>query len=347
MIHLDGIIFSLQSHGGISVYFRELLSRLATQQEPSLLTLERPQRAELDKLPAKMREQRPARALERYRACRPPSAVRASLFHSSYYRLPRQRGMPSVVTVHDFAYERCVGGLRTWVHATQKYAAIRQAQAIICISEATRDDLLEFVGVRSDQSLHVVYNGVSEGFQAVEVPAGAGAGAGAGFALFIGQRGRYKNFALALAALEHLPDLELHCVGGGPIQEHELAGAVESVRARVKHLGPVDDVELNRLYNTAQCLVYPSAYEGFGIPVLEAMRAGCPVVGIDCKAVKEVGGDALVVAEQARGDALAEAIRVTAGSSRNTLRERSMARASHFSWDRCFAQTLAVYRSLT
>ena len=344
---IDGIVFGLQRHGGITVYFRELLKRLQAQHNTTLL-LDTPLQQSLPaaSLPDIRQVERPARRLERYRDCRlPPSPSGSGVFHSSYYRRPAGRHMPTVVTVHDFAYERCVGGLKTRVHAWQKHAAIRQAQSIICISEATRDDLLELVGVRSDQSLHVIYNGVSEHFHPTEERASNAPP----FMLFVGQRGRYKNFALALKALEHLPGLELHCVGGGPLLDGELAGAgaAPSVRARVKHLGPVNDAELNRLYNLAQCLVYPSAYEGFGIPVLEAMRAGCPVVGIPCKAVMEVGGPALVLAEQATGTALAEAIRRTASPERAALRARGLARAHDFSWDRCFAETQAVYRSLT
>jgi mannosyltransferase len=90
--------------------------------------------------------------------------------------------------------------------------------------------------------------------------------------------------------MELLPDFELHCVGGGPLQPSELAGIPDSVIRRVRHVGFVDDETLNELYNQAVCLLYPSSYEGFGIPVVEAMRAGCPVVSVACKAVMEVGG---------------------------------------------------------
>lgn len=341
-IHLDGIIFSLQAHGGISVYFRELLSRLAAERVPGFLSLEEPLRASLDDLPARMLQRRPARALERYRSCRAAHGERPDVFHSSYYRLGAQRDVPAVVTVHDFAYERCVGGLKSWVHSKQKFAAIRQAQAIICISESTRDDLLEFVGVRTDQSLQVVYNGVSERFHPLQ---GYSPGKRP-YALFVGQRGRYKNFRLALDALALLPELELWCVGGGALQEAELASAGASTRARVRHLGQVDDARLNLLYNQAQCLLYPSAYEGFGIPVLEAMRAGCPVVCIHCKAVLEVGGVALSIAHEASPAALATALRATAGPNRTALRARGLERAQAFSWDRHYQETLAIYRSL-
>lgn len=166
--------------------------------------------------------------------------------------------------------------------------------------------------------------------------------------LFVGQRAGYKNFQLALRALETLPDLELQCVGGGHLSPNELAGISDNARRRVRHLGFVSDEQLNTLYNQAHCLLYPSAYEGFGIPVLEAMRAGCPVVCIDCEAVVEVGGTALVMSEDSTDPiALASAVqRLNASDTRARLRAMGIARSNQFSWDRCFEQTLAVYRSL-
>lgn len=345
-VHLDGIVFSLQRHGGVTVYFRELLKRIGNTTAQLSLSLETPAIQQLapGDAPAVHLTERIARKLERYRDCRRLPGMERAIFHSTYYRRPEDRRMPTVVTVHDFAYERTVSGLRTWIHSAQKYAAIHHAKAIICVSEATRDDLLDLVKLRSDQQVHVVHNGVSPDFHPLAEPVAAAAGRP--FVLFVGQRGRYKNFRLALQAMELLPELELHCVGGGPLQRAELAEASEATRVRVKHLGFVTDSQLNRHYNHALCLLYPSAYEGFGIPVVEAMRAGCPVVSIACKAVLEVGGPALTVAE-ASATGLAQAVRLaSSGANRGPLRAAGIALSQAFSWDRHFEQTLAVYRSL-
>lgn len=341
-IHIDGIIFSLQRHGGITVYFRELLSYLELSGIQTTLTIDTPT---LQQPPTLYEDVRvvsyPSRMLERYRDAR--GSPVGAIFHSSYYRLPTNRSQPSVVTVHDFTYERFVQGPALWTHRRQKYAAIRQAQAIICISEATKDDLIEFVGVRPDQSVHVIHNGVSDIYRPLPCikynPLDL---------LFVGDRRGYKNFRLLLEALVYLGDMRVQCVGGGDLRDEEFKGLPISVKTRVSHLGYVTDEKLNEHYNRVAALVYPSAYEGFGIPVVEAMRAGCPVVCIDSKAVVEVGGAALCVSADASDPAaLAQAVlRLDDDVERQRLRALGLALSQQFSWDQCFAQTLAVYRSL-
>lgn len=340
MIAVDGIIFSLQRQGGISVYFRTLLDYLKLQSVPAMLTLDSPARQNVsgcdEAFPVVRRS---ARFLERYRACR--VAPGASVFHSSYYRPSDDGHLPVVVTVHDFVYERYAQGPRRWAHAWQKHAAIRSAQSIICISESTHQDLLEYVGVKHGQSVHVIHNGVAEIFCPLALPPPP-----APFALYVGLRSGYKNFALALRAMEWLPDFELHCAGGGPMQPGELAGVPGSVASRVRHVGFVDDKTLNVLYNQAVCLVYPSSYEGFGIPVIEAMRAGCPVVSVECKAVMEIGGDALTIAEGFDAKALAYAILKTVSSDRSSIIGKCLSASQVYSWDKTHSRTLDVYRSL-
>ena len=341
MIAIDGIVFSLQKQGGISVYFYRLLDYLKRQGEPVTLALEDPAKQEVDDSGGAISvTRRRARLLERYRNCRIPSHT--SVFHSSYYRLPGKSSTPTVATVHDFVYERYAREPRRWVHSHQKHAAIRAAQAVICVSESTRQDFLEFVGQIPGQAVHVIHNGVSEIFRPLPP-----ASALAPHLLYVGERRGYKNFRLLLRAMEFLPHLELHCVGGGALCTDELAGLPSSVLGRVRHRGFVSDEVLNELYNQTFGLVYPSSYEGFGIPVVEAMRAGCPVVSIQCKAVMEVGGDALTVAAEADPRALADAVlRLDAVDYRSRMAAAGLEVAGRFSWDQTHARTLNVYRSL-
>ena len=341
-VAIDGIIFSLQRNGGVSVYFQELLRVLGQHHEPVTLSLEAPMRQELlHPAPGIAVRTREARRLERYRRARVPAG--AKLFHSSYYRRPDHAGIPSVLTVYDFIYERFRHGPARWIHVQQKHAAIRAAQVVICISEATRREMQHWVGDVPGQTVHVVPCGVSDGFKPIAL-----APQGRPFVLFVGERRGYKNFRLSLQALALLPELELHCVGGGPLRPEEFEGIAPAVRARVRHLGFIDEAALNERYNRAECLLYPSAYEGFGIPPLEAMRAGCPVIAIDCEAVLEVGGPALTVAQAAEPGAVALAVQLVRETHyRSRIVQLGLERAAAFSWDAGHAGTLAIYRSLT
>lgn len=340
---IDGIIYSLQTYGGISVYFNELLTRLNAASVDVEVVKFPPVKGGIPTFPRLNNTLIAARSFERYQKFnwgeRPSSDT---IFHSSYYRLPSKTTIPCVVTVHDFAYERCMYGLRRRIHSAQKFAAIRASQAIICISNSTRDDLMELVGTRPDQNVHVIHNGSSECFRptAVRQPERP-------FALFVGQRAGYKNFSALLRAMEHLPGLELRCVGGGPFSDSEFRGITPDVLRRIHHEGFVTDLDLNILYNQAACLVYPSSYEGFGIPVVEAMRAGCPVVSINCKAVLEVGRSALMIADSLGPRDLSEAIcRAISPSHRLSVVPEGLRLSDNYTWDLTFRRTLSVYQSI-
>lgn len=341
-IILDGIIFSLQNYGGISVYFRELLSALAATELNIDLNLDAPLQQDIEGLRASVNlVQRDARHFERFRACR--TSGQNGVFHSSYYRLPSSgSAIPSVVTVHDFIHEKIHRNIKSLAHSSQKKRAIQEARAIICISESTKSDLMELVGVRSDQTVYVIPNGVSKNFSPLAERRSASK-----FALFVGERRFYKNFRLAAESMAFLPDTELWCVGGQADTAGDLKGLSDDVVRRIKFLGHVSEQQLNQLYNQAHCLIYPSAYEGFGIPVAEAMKAGCPVVCLNTAAVIETGGDALEVASEPSGrEIAASVIRLLDPDHRQSKIDLGIQIATRYSWSACHSKTIDVYRSL-
>lgn len=155
------------------------------------------------------------RRMERYR--RADFGVAAELFHSTYYRLPAARGPRVITTVYDFVYERFAAFLRRLVHAVQKRRAIAGADRIICISESTRNDLLEFVGYQYAERTVVVPLAAADCFQPLADIARLPQ------VLFVGMRGGYKNFTAVVEALVPLRDLWLTCVGGGEFTRAERA----------------------------------------------------------------------------------------------------------------------------
>jgi mannosyltransferase len=341
MIELDGIIYRLQQHGGISVYFNELIDCLSRHDVDCSVSL-----YDMAELPVHAKVKvlsRRNRLLERYRFA--PVSDGARLFHSSYYRTPSKRaGLRTVVTVHDFIYEQYWRGVRKHLHCTQKRMAIERADAVICVSNSTARDLKKFVGSVPGK-IHVIPNGVSEKFYPM-LKSNSGCSEFGSYLLFVGKRHGYKNFRLAADAMKFLPGMSLVCVGGEPFLQEEWANLDSSVRARIIPLRNVSDEHLNSLYNNAHCLVYPSLYEGFGIPVVEAMRAGCPVVVVRCDAVMEVGGDAVIVCEELVPKALAESIQYVGSSDRKNIIDRGITHALKYSWAATHEKTLGVYRQL-
>lgn len=207
------------------------------------------------------------------------------IFHSSYYRNCNNIEARKVVTVHDFSYERVkvAGRTASYVHHRQKMNAIRNADRIACVSDNTYNDLIYFYPDIDKRKVSIIYNGVSDEFRPLHTDYDD-------YVLFVGSRATYKNFEMAVVAVAQSGLRLIVC--GNPLssKEHKFLQKylgndfyIECVNA--------DAVTLNQLYNGAFCLVYPSMYEGFGLPIVEAQKAGCPVVALNNSSIPEVIGN--------------------------------------------------------
>jgi glycosyltransferase involved in cell wall biosynthesis len=239
----------------------------------------------------------------------------------------------SVVTLHDLSFEtdpHAMGRLDRLVFRTVVPRAARRADHVLVVSERTRRDVEERYDVPSGK-VTVTPNGVDPSF----TPGGDGDGDGDGYLLFVGAIQRRKD---PLAALEAARAVGLPLVVAGPEKEPALAQQLRAGGADLRGYVPKD--ELAELYRGAAALVLPSRFEGFGLPVLEAMACGTPVVAAPEPALREVAGDAAVYAEDgdfgaAVGRALADRARLSAAG---------IERARLFSWQETARRTAEVYR---
>ncbi|OOG50840.1 hypothetical protein B0E49_17850 [Polaromonas sp. C04] len=345
-VTLDGIVFGLQTYGGIANYWGRLVQHVAALPNVNshMVLPKRIQYADYDAnwhLKSSTRKEILPTSVSRYLDVR--NDRRCDVFHSSYYRSPTNTSTRCVVTVHDFIYERYRRGPARWVHSWQKLRSIRRADAVICISHATRDDVLRYVPDVDPSRLHVVYHGVD---QSTFFPIYAGNIAEMeNVVLYVGQRSGHKRFDLAVEAVAQCRDLSLGIVGPAP-SRHEGELLESRLRGRWHSFGPVSIHRLRELYSTAFAFIFPSDYEGFGLPILEAMACGCPVVAAHTSSLPEVGGQAALYAREQRPEMFAAALTQLQISvkSRQSVIDAGLQHAKRFSWDRTFNDTVAIYQ---
>jgi glycosyltransferase involved in cell wall biosynthesis len=257
---------------------------------------------------------------------------KADVLHCPTYRGPLRPARPLVVTVHDLAVFRHPRAFNRWTRTYSPRLVPRvlgAATRVIAVSEFTRRELISVLRVPDDK-IRVVPNGVEDEFTD-DGPAAEGE-----YVLAVGTLEPRKNLARLVDAARR-SDVELRVVGARGW------GGVDVGGNGVRWLGEVDDAELARLYRGALCVAYPSLYEGFGIPVLEAMACGTPVVTTRGTAMEEIADGAAVLVDTSDPAEIAAGIE-RAASERESLVTRGLARARAFRWDAVADVTVGVYR---
>jgi len=348
---IDGVVFESPHQRGIQRYYRELVDRFPPQIQVDLLLANEPRStlptrcrtinllpAPFGAIPRKWRRSL-TRALTRGPRTRHESI--ADVFHSSHFTLPTAN-IPTVLTVHDMIVERYIEFLNTkWAdeETRRKKAAIESADHIIAGSSATADELRAFFPQTAGR-ISVVYYGCDHIPESKAAPGTAPA-----YALFVGDRGGYKNFRCLLEATgsQAWPrGCTLKVVGPAP-RDNE-AMLAQRMGNRAEFLGRVDDEQLSRLYREAAATVVPSLVEGFGFPIVESQRAACPVVCSDIPVFRELGGTSVLYFDPGRPDQLAAAMAKACEAHESArLREAGPVNARRFTWQACVDQTVAAY----
>jgi mannosyltransferase len=343
----DNIIYSLQRAGGISVYWSELTKRLSLLNDTYFYG-HKNDNIFMKDLNIDVKKE----SFINYKICRyldfRKELPTKSIFHSSYYRIANQEDVINVVTVHDFTYEYFRSGLSKYIHSWQKGRAIKKGDGIICISKNTKRDLLKFYPNLKEKKIKVIYNGVSDIFKPLDKSLNHLNKTfkelrEKKYILYVGDRKGYKNFDLVVSILNKLDVYSLVIIGGGNLKEKE----IERINVEYFHYENISTKDLNILYNSAFCLLYPSSYEGFGIPIIEAMKAGCPVVSVSKSSIPEVAGDAALLVENINEeDFIKEILKLQDDDFYNSCTIKGLSQAKKFTWDKCFNETYAFYEKL-
>jgi len=289
----------------------------------------------------------PHHRLERWMLAAELARLRPQLVHAPDHVCPEPLGWRTVLTVHDLAFLRLPE-----THAPQSRAyyagllrSVCRATRTICVSQATRDDLLELAGADPER-VRVIYEAPDPCYR----PDGPAAPAERPYLVFTGTIEPRKNLARVLRALATLapgrrPELRVAGAAGYRAAEVLALPAQLGLEGDVCFLGPRPTSEVASLYRGAIALIFPSLLEGFGLPILEAMACGTPVITSNRSSMAEVAGDAAVLVDPEDVESIAAAISqlMEHPSEREEWRRRGLARAAQFSWQRAARQTLDTF----
>jgi len=356
---------------GIGTYVRNLLRQLARQEDANdyIVLCREPDLDQVEELGPRFRAVvEPAKTYSVAEQFAIPMDLRreaADLFHAPHYVLPPLTPCRAVVTIHDCIHLRFPQYLPSklgYAYArAQMWTATHRAGRVITVSEASKRDILRYFRVPESQ-IDVIYNAIDERFWHAPDPEEVARVRERyrltdPFVLYAGNIKPHKNLERLIESFhllrQHSPDLkdvQLLIIGDEISKYATLRRAVHrnKLHKHVRFFGFVSDQTLAALYRLANAFVFPSLYEGFGLPPLEAMASGTPVITSNVSSLPEVVGDAALMIDPYEPSAIAEAMQrvLTDAALRADLRERGLARAREFSWERSIERVRQIYEEV-
>ncbi len=278
------------------------------------------------------------------------------IFQSTFFSTVYITSVKKIVTVHDMIPEKFPGLVRkSWqkMEMAKKKAAVQNADIIIAVSQNTKNDLITEYPWISEEKIRVIYHGpfhvenevslddISRKYGLSLVPQG--------YFLYVGRRKNYKNFQILVSLVENKTryrDSVFCCVGGGRSDQTYETLAAKGLERNFQFVPSVSDDELASLYKNAKALLFPSMYEGFGLPVLEAMANECPVICGHVSSLPEIAKDAAFYFDPSSMESLDEAIDRLNSSDRSDVVKSGKQAVSDFSWKRAAREMKDVYLGL-
>jgi glycosyltransferase involved in cell wall biosynthesis len=288
---------------------------------------------------------------------------RPDIFHAPHYVLPPAARCRSLVTIHDcihLMFPQYLPSRAAYVYArASMWAAVRRSHKILTVSEASKRDIIHFFKVPPEKIV-VVYNAIDERFRTAPSPEDVARVRERyqlehGFVLYVGNIKPHKNLVRLIEAYDQLrrrgfEALKLLIIGDEISKWPALRRAVHrhKLHKHVRFLGYQPDETLAVLYRLAAVFVFPSLYEGFGLPPLEAMACGTPVVTSNVSSLPEVTGDAAILVDPYEVESIVEGMErvLTDPALGAELRAKGIARAREFSWERSVARTRELYQEV-
>lgn len=362
----DHQIFSTQTYGGISRYFFELMQQFETTGTVDFeVGAKLTNNAYLPHLKNKSftsffpgsNFRGKGRIMYAYNKYVTSAALKykdINLVHPTYYDsaiLKNLSKIPFVLTCHDLIHEKYQQKYERLndVDLRHKKLLLESAAAVIAVSENTKRDIIDFYKIPEDK-IDVIY--LASSLSPVDQNHTITLPLPKLYLLFVGNRALYKNFQGYLKAISPLfqvhKDLQLLCAGGGAFnrEEHLIIYRLK-LQGQVRQIA-VDDAKLTALYQHATAFVFPSLYEGFGIPALEAFSCGCPALLSHTSSLPEVGADAALYFDPTSAEDMSQVtLRLIENSGlRDSLKQKGLARAAIFSWQKTAEQTSQLYHTI-